>query len=99
MTDANRQISRQSTLADQGKDADASLDGVPDAFVELAANAVRSGECYEQRRMVGSWKDTTAEDVQFEVCRFSAIDLSKTQWRQMQLRCTQLEKCDLANAR
>lgn len=99
MTDDNRQIVRKSNLADQGKEGDEHLHLVPDIFVELAANGFRSAECYERRRLAGSLKETTAEDVEFVDGRFMSVDLSKTRWHNLQLRRIKLEKCDLANAR
>src|SRR6185312_10867963 len=99
MTDDNRQIVRQSNLTDQGKEGYEHLHFVPDIFVELAASGFRSAESYVRRRLAGSLKETTAEDVEFEDGRFMSVDLSKTRWHNLQLRRTKLEKCDLANAR
>ena len=99
MTEITRQVVRKGKLSDQGKEGDEHLHVVPDIFVELAANGFRSSESYEQRRLVGSLKETTAEDIQFDDGRFLSVDLSKTRWHNLHLGRTALEKCDLANAR
>lgn len=98
MTDANRQIERKSTLAEQGNEGDEALHVVPHVFVELAVSSFRSAESYERRRLVGSLAGTNVDDVQFANGCFSAVDLSKTKWHRLLLWHTRLEKCDLANA-
>ncbi len=97
MTDANRQIVRKSTLAEQSH-GDESHHILPDVFVELTANSFRSAECYERRRVSGSLSGTTADEIAFDDGRFVSVDLSKTRWAKLFLRRTNLETCDLANA-
>jgi uncharacterized protein YjbI with pentapeptide repeats len=99
MTSFDRQIDRMSKRSKPFSEGDESLHVVPDELVELGAGSFRSAESYERRRIVGSLAGTSANDVQFENGRFASVDLSKTRWHKLLLWHTQLEKCDLANAR
>jgi uncharacterized protein YjbI with pentapeptide repeats len=68
-------------------------------LTELTSRELRSGECFERRRLVGSFAETTTEDLQLEQSAFLSADLSKIRWTCLVLHNCQVEKCDLANAR
>jgi uncharacterized protein YjbI with pentapeptide repeats len=71
----------------------------PNLLTELTRTDLRSGECFERRRLVGSFAETTTEDLQLDESAFLSADLSKTCWTGLVLHNCQVEKCDLANAR